>query len=460
MNRSCQRAIVIGGSMAGLLAARVLSDHVEQVTLIERDAFIDAPEARKGQPQARHLHGLLVRGFEVITHYFPALPQALADSGAIFADMAQSMRWYCYGGYRARFTFGMRGSIMSRPFLEWQIRRMVIALPNVTVRDGWSVERLLATDDHSRITGVEIARRDATEQREKLHADLVVDTGGRGSHAPQWLAALGYARPEERAVTCGVAYATRLYRRDPDAPGSRDWVFITPDAPREKRMGGAFPVEGDRWIVSLGGWHGDHAPVDEAGFNAFAQSLPAPDVYAIVSGCEPLSGIVLHKFPASLRRHYEKLQRFPEGYLVLGDAVCSFNPLYGQGMTAAALQAAELDTLLTDRGGRLEGIAKPYFRRVSRVIDIPWQTAVGEDFRFPETRGPKAPGTDLINAYVARVHRATHHDPVVGAAFLRVMNLIEPPSSLLHPRIFWRVLRHAARAQPVGDLPTTPRVTG
>jgi 2-polyprenyl-6-methoxyphenol hydroxylase-like FAD-dependent oxidoreductase len=164
-------------------------------------------------------------------------------------------------------------------------------------------------------------------------------------------------------------------------------------------------------------------------------------VYDIVSRSEPLSDIYVHKYPASVRRHYEKLERFPDGYLVLGDATCSFNPLYGQGMTSAALQMQELDRLLLKRQGRLKGIARPFFRRSAKLIDIPWQTAVAEDFRFSETRGRKAPGTDVINAYVARVHRATHHDAVVGKAFLQVLNMLAPPASLFAPRILWRVMR-------------------
>lgn len=442
-NSSGQQAIVIGASMAGLLTARVLSDHFHHVTIIERDLIPDAPKARKGQPQVRHLHGLLARGFEVMAHYFPELPQALGGGGGIVEDMAQNMRWYCYGGYRARFEFGKQSVLTSRPFLEWQIRRQVVARPNVTLLDGWSVTQLVSSDDRSRVTGVEIAQHRG-EQPRSLPADLIVDTAGRGSHSPQWLEMLGYTRPEESRVTCQAGYTTRLYRRDPNAPGSRDWVFITPEAPQETRGGGAFPIEGDRWVVSLGGWHGDHAPTDEAGFLAFAKSLPAPDIYDIVSRCEPLSEIYTYKFPASLRRHYEKLQHFPQSYLVLGDAVCSFNPLYGQGMTSAALQAAALDSLLTQRHGHLQGIAQPFFERVSKVIDIPWQIAVGEDFRFPETTGKKALGTDLINRYIGCVHRATHHDPVVGAAFLSVMNLIEPPRSLFHPRILWRVLKSSS----------------
>ncbi len=434
-------AIVIGSSIAGLLTARVLSKHFQSVTLVERDKVEDQPIARKGQPHTRHLHGLLVHGLQTLCEYFPDLLDGLRSSGNEELDMGLSMRWFCNGNYRTRFEFGWKSLSTSRPFLEWQIRRRVLSLPQIRLVDEHSVLKLLATGDSRRITGVELAKRESKDKAQALFADLIVDASGRGSLTPRWLQALGYAKPEESTVTCGAGYTTRLYERNAQDPNGKEWVFITPEAPNEYRAGGAFPIENNRWIVSLGGWHGNHAPADEAGFMAYAKSLPAPDVYDIIKRSLPASDIVVHKFPASQRRHYEKLRNFPEGYLVLGDAVCSFNPLYGQGMTAAILQAKELDRLLENRRGNLVGLYKPYFTSIARIIDIPWRTAVGEDFRFPETKGKKAPGTDLINAYVAKVHRATHHDPIVGNMFLRVMNLMAPPTSLFHPQILWRVFR-------------------
>jgi 2-polyprenyl-6-methoxyphenol hydroxylase-like FAD-dependent oxidoreductase len=434
-------ALVIGGSMAGLLATRVLIKHFDQVILVEKDPMHDWPESRKGQPQTRHLHGLLIQGMETLKQYFPDLLEDLKTSGNPVVDVGKNMRWFCHGNYRTRFLLGVESISVSRPFLEWKIRQRVAALPKVKIQDGYRVEKILFSDDNQRVIGVKVSNTNVSGQEEVLLADLVVDASGRGSQAPRWLTEAGYSSPEEREVTCGTGYATRIFKRNPQEPSSLDWIFITPDAPKERRLGAAFPIEHNQWIVSLGGWHGDHAPNDEAGFKAFARSLPAPDVYNIVSQCEPVSPIIVHKFPASVRRHYEKLNRFPDGYLVLGDAVCSFNPLYGQGMTSAILQAAQLDRTLSEQPKALYGIAKAYFRRIAKIIDIPWQTAVSEDFRFPETKGKKAPGTDWINAYVARINRATHYDPVVGATLLKTMNMTAPPTSLFRPGIIWRVLR-------------------
>lgn len=440
LSRPNKNAIVLGASMAGLLTARVLSEHFDHVTLLERDAVSSRPEARKGQPQTRHLHGLLASGLEIMTGYYPDLIQALADEGAMLNDFGASMNWYTYGGFRQRFTLGTRTAIMSRPLLEFLVRERTLARDNVTLLDECAVRGLHTNQDRTQVVGVEIDRR-GEGVSETLAAALVVDCTGRGSRTPQWLAELGYPEPTVSEVKVNVGYATQLFKRDPADPLGQEWTLVTPEAPRETRFGGMFPLEGDRWIVSMGGWAGDHAPTDAAGFLEYARSLPSPDIYNTMVASEPLSDVYPYKFTSSLRRHYEKLDRFPTGYLVLGDAICSFNPTYGQGMSSAAMQVAALDKLLSEQKDEHGQLASTFFKRAAKIIDIPWQLAVGEDFRFPETSGPKPAGTDLLNRYVAMVHRATLVDPVVCQAFAKVMNLMAPPPSLMAPGIMIRVIR-------------------
>lgn len=460
--RPRQPAIVLGASLAGLFTARVLSNYFDRVIVLERDPVGPAAAARKGQPQTRHLHGLLASGMEILTRYYPDLPETLSQHGAVLQDFAENMQWHTYGGYRQRFHMGLKSALVSRPLLEAIVREMTLARPGVTLIDECAVLGLETAPDRARVTGVRVERRGSAGPAEVLAADLVVDCTGRGSRTPQWLPALGYAAPAESEVTVNVGYATRVFRRDPADPRGREWILTTPAAPAQTRFGGMFPIEGDRWIVSMGGWSGDHAPMDEAGFLEYARSLPAPDIYNIISRAEPLSEIMPYKFAASLRRHYEHLTRFPEGFLVVGDAVCSFNPTYGQGMTSAAMQAAALDDLVRHRGPAAPNLAREFFKRVAQIVDIPWQLAVGEDFRFPDTVGPKPPGVDLINRYVAQVHRATLVDPDVCRAFVQVMNLLAPPASLMAPAMMWRVWRAnrrlaarrpAAAPQPAPGLP-------
>ena len=432
-----KHAVVIGGSLAGLLTARVLSDYFDQVTILERDPVNEFPEARKGQPQTIHIHGLLTKGFQLLEGYFPGIGESLVEGGALSGDFAEGIRWHQFGGYKVQGTSGLIGMMMSRPFLEWHVRQRVAALRNVTLRSACAASELITSADQKRVIAVRVIDRARGNQSEVIRAGLVVDASGRGSSALKWLDQLGYSIPDEEEVKIKVGYATRLYRRDPhDQYG----VMISAEPPTGTRGAYLFAIEGDRWIVTAGGYVGDYPPTDEAGFLEFLRSLPAPDIYNILSRAEPLSEIFPYKYPASLRRHYERLNRFPQGYLVLGDAFASFNPIYGQGMTSAALQAQALDEIL-ERRRSLHGLWRPFFRRAAKAVDTPWQLAVGEDFRYPETEGKKSIWTDWLNAYVLRVHMATHHDEEVYAQFLRVMNLLDPPASLLSPRILWRVWR-------------------
>lgn len=434
-----RHAVVIGASMSGLLAARVLSDHFERVTLLERDEVVDDPLPRKGQPHARHLHALLAQGLRLFDGYFPALRADLTAHGVVFGDMGQDIRWFAFGGYRKPFPSGMIGALMSRPFLEQRVRRLVQAIPNVTIRSGANVDSPVTTPDKARVTGLRLKNPDGTPG-ETLEADLVVDTSGRGSATPRWLEELGYAKPDESVVTVNMGYATRVFRRKPGELEGAKLLMVASSPPGPERACNVFPVEGERWMVTETGWGGDYPPNDEAGFLEFARSLPAPDAYDMIRRLEPISDIIQHRLPSNLRRHYERLGRFPERYLVLGDAVSSFNPVYAQGMTSAAMQVAALDAGLRERPG-LDGLWRRVFPGIAKAVDRPWRLAAGEDFRMRATTGPKPPGTDLINPYVARVHRATHRDPVVYGVFLEVMNLVRPATSLMSPGIVWRVLR-------------------
>jgi len=431
-------AIVIGGSLTGLLTARVLSDHFEKVTILERDPVHDRPESRKGQAQTRHLHGLLAQGLIIIKEYFPGIDKELEAGGAFTGDMGEFMHWFQYGDHRVNFKSGLVSMSMSRPFLEFHVRRRTLKLPNVTLIDSCAVDELVTSADKARVTGVRVSKRSGEKNAEVLEADLVVDASGRGSSTPKWLESLGYARPQETEVKARIGYATCEFRRVEKDPEKIRIEMISPAAPSEKHGTFLFPIEDDRWIMTSGGYVGDHPPTDKAGLLEFVRSLPTPDVYNIISNTEALTEIVGYKYAASLRRHYEKLTRFPEGYLVIGDALASFNPIYGQGMTSAAMQTYALKEAL-QHNASLQGLWKTHFKRAAKVVDIPWQLAVGEDFRYPETEGVKPPFTDMINAYVERVHKATQRDPVVYRQFLKVMNLMASPTSLMSPGIMWRV---------------------
>lgn len=445
-------AVVIGGSIAGLLAARVLADNFERVTIVERDPLPEGVENRKGVPQGRHAHVLLPRGQIVVGRLFPGLADELISGGAITCDIPAESRFYQPGGYRVRFATGKKGLLMSRPFLEKGVRRRVRALENVAFLPECDVTGLI-TDDNDRVTGITLRRRVKGAAIEKIAADLVVDAGGRGSRAPAWLEEMGYGRPPEEKIEIGIGYTTRVYRRRPDdLPGAK-FALVQPAPPHGRCFGVMGPMEGERWMVTLGGWLGERAPTDEEGFLEFARDLPAPDIYEVIKDAEPLGEAVKYSFPANLRRRYERLARVPKGYLVTGDALCSFNPVYGQGMTVSALEAETLEECLS-KG--LDGLPRRFYRRVSKVIDTPWQLAAGADFAHPDVVGNKARGTGLINWYFGYVQRAATRDERVCRALVDVTGLLVPPATLFHPRIAWRVFRHALVQSKESAAPQKP----
>ncbi|MCE7986626.1 MAG: FAD-binding monooxygenase [Caldilinea sp. CFX5] len=437
---SANHAVVIGGSIAGLLAARVLSEHFAQVTIVERDQLPEGAEPRKGTPQSRHGHGLLAAGCQIMERLLPGFGDELVANGALPCDVIGDARWYQRGGYKAKFKSGLQGILVSRPLIEMVIRRRVLALPNVRLQEA-GVQELVASADHSRVTGVRLA--DGTS----VLADFVVDASGRGSRAPVWLEALGYAKPVEERINIGVGYATQIFRRRPADLNGDLAAFITPTAPEQTRVGFMVPMEGDRWIISVGGWLGDHPPTDAAGWIEFARTLSAPDIYEVVKNAEPLSDIVVHKIPANIRRRYEQLRRSPAGFVVMGDALCAFNPVYGQGMTVAALEVQALEELLqTD--ANLNNLHRRFFARVAKIVDVPWSMATGEDFRYPTIAGKRPAGTALLHRFLDRVHFVARYDAVVCRTFFDVANMLKPPTALFAPKMLWRVLTGGQKGQP------------
>jgi 2-polyprenyl-6-methoxyphenol hydroxylase-like FAD-dependent oxidoreductase len=448
-------AVVLGASMAGLTAARVLADAYERVTVLDRDTLPAAGEHRRGVPQSRHAHGLLAGGRAALEELFGGLTDELAAAGAPVGDLQASVRWYNDGLLLRQAPSGLTALMASRPLLESRVRDRLRALGNVRVVDGCAVTGLAATPDGRGVGGVRVIGRGGGGEG-LIRADLVVDATGRGSRGPAWLEELGYRRPVEEQVYVGITYTTRVYRRRPEHIGDDIGAVVGP-TPELRRGGAILAMEGDRWIVTLLGYLGEQAPADAEGFAAFAATLAAPDIFEVVRDAEPLEDARVTRYPASVRRRYGRLDRFPDGFLVVGDADCGFNPIYGQGMTVAAREALALRDCLrqgpTDLGLRFR-------MRTDAIVDIPWEIAVGSDLRFPEVEGPRTAKVRLVNAYLARLHVAAATDPQVGRAFLRVVNLIDPPERLLRPATALRVLRGQRRPRPARPAPDMPALEG
>ncbi|GAA0379167.1 FAD-binding monooxygenase [Acrocarpospora corrugata] len=435
------RAVVLGGGMAGLVAAKVLSEQFEEVLLVDRDQLAGVADPRRGVPQGAHAHGLLAKGQEVLEGMFPGLTRELADAGIPTGDMGVNLRWYFNGHRLQPKATGLKVISATRPELEGAVRARVQALPNVRFLENHVILSLTVTQDRSRITGVKVAPEGEGAEVE-LTADLVVDATGRGSRTPAWLAELGYPRPEEDRVKIGLSYTTCHYRLRENVLGEDMAILCvaTPDHPR----GAFFSRLNDRYLLSLTGMLGDQAPTDPEGHLAFVKSLPVPDIHEAVHDAEVLDERVAFRYPASVWKHFERLTRFPLGLLVVGDGVCSFNPVYGQGMTVAALEGLTLREHL--KGGGLPD-AKAFFTDVAKVIEAPWGVAAGGDLSFPGVEGERSEEVLMGNAYMDRLRAAAEHDGIVTAAFMRVAGLIDPVESLMRPAMALRVSRHQPETQ-------------
>jgi 2-polyprenyl-6-methoxyphenol hydroxylase-like FAD-dependent oxidoreductase len=440
-------AVVIGASMAGLSAAAVLASRFASVVIIERDDLADQPAERKGVPQGRHAHGLLPAGLARLEGWFPGLTGELEAAGALVVDVGRDVVWH-QGGTRARFDSGVTGVLSSRAFLEFHVRRGAVALPNVSLRTGTGVTELLTDDEGTQVTGVVLA--DGTS----MAADLVVDASGRAGRSLHWLEELGYEAPPVTEIAVDVAYATRIVRPDPSHAAADYRFAIALAGPPTGRWGVAAALEGDdRWIVTLTGLHGERPPTDDAGFLAFARSLPSPEVADLVASATPLGPIVTHRLHSNQRRHVEKLRRVPGGLVLLGDAVCSFNPTYGQGMTTATLQAEALGRAL-DAVPTLDArFVKASYRRQARAIHPAWQITTGADFALPATSGRKPAGTNLLNRYMPHVFRAAQVDEKVCLRMIEVTSLLRPPPALLTPAMLLAVFRAGRRAPDPSAAP-------
>jgi 2-polyprenyl-6-methoxyphenol hydroxylase-like FAD-dependent oxidoreductase len=436
--------------MAGLLAARVLADQGATVTMIDRDVLPDGPEPRKGVPQGRHAHGLLASGERVLSDLFLGLLEELIAGGAQPVT-TESGRWWQCGGYRTDAPAAPDAVFLSRPFLEDRVRRRVATMPGVTTIRG-TARGLL--HEGGRVTGIDAEIDGETRQ---LDAALVVDTSGRASQSARWLEALGYPTIPVSQVHIDMGYATRLLHRTPGRLPDGTWIVTITNPTESKRFGVAFPIEGDRWIVTLGGCHGDHAPTDDTAFVAWSETLPTGDLAEILHHEAPAGPIVTHRFPSSQWRHYEKVKRHPAGLVAMGDSICSFNPVYGQGMSSAAQQAAALRTCLTDCGWDSPALPSRFYRAAAKVIANPWAVAVGADFNYPETTGPRPPLVDAINGYVKKAVIAAQYDGDVATALWLVQNLLAPPPSLMKPSLFLKVRRASRRGPRGGARPIAVR---
>lgn len=443
-------AVVIGSSMAGLLSARVLADYFAQVIVVERDSLPKQPETRKGVPQANHVHVLLAQGYRILNQLFPGIDAELSEAGAPEVNWGKEYALFGYWGWNPRITSDLMTHTSSRAFLEWLVRCRLSNFKSVKFKEKTQVRELLTNNQNSQVKGVKLYRSDEHNE-EQLAADLVVDASGRNSQLPNWLKSMGYQPPAKTEINSFLGYSTCWFECPQDL--ELDWkaLAIFYKAPHNKHGGVILPVEGNRWAVTLAGIARDYPPDDNEGFLECARNLRDSAIYDAIKGAKPISKVYSYRRTENSWQHYEKLESLPEGLAIVGDAVCAFNPIYGQGMTTAALGALSLQKCLHKQFHnsqfKVKGLTQNYQKQLAKVLKNPWLMATSDDFRWETTEGGKPDKmTRFMHKYMDEVMLLSVHNPDVYKVFSEVIHMVKPPTALFNPSIIFGVLKQIIQA--------------
>ncbi|MEG4489441.1 2-polyprenyl-6-methoxyphenol hydroxylase-like oxidoreductase [Microcoleus sp. D2_18a_B4] len=429
--------------------------------IVERDFFPEKPAPRPGIPQSRHLHILLNGGRIILEEFFPGLENELVAAGAPSLD-PRSIAWFSPAGWAPQSSPDLNDLIIfSRDLLDWQIRRRLSENTNVHFLEGGTVVGLLADASRAEVAGVSVRFRDRHNpgniHAENLYADLVVDASGKVSKTPKWLKSLGYEPPQETVINAFVGYASRIYKCSGKLSDTAP-VFVSLGPPFRTRGGAIFPIEGNRWLVSLNGGDRDYPPADEAGFLEFARTLPTPTIYHAIKDAEAITPIYSYRGTENRLRHYERLRRYPENLIIIGHAVCAFNPIYGHGITVAALDAQMLDECLQKQRqryleGNLKGFSRQFQQKLAKLHTIPWTFAISQDSRYRGSEGAKLNlATRLTIDYMDLVLKVLVGDAKVCQAFVEVVHMIESPAVLFSPSIAVKAIGQLVTVRQKAEL--------
>jgi len=430
----------VGASVAGLLAAAAAAGRGNSVTVLERDVLPGDPRPRAGVPQGEQPHVFLFRGLLALEELRPGSRQELLDADAV-PFYTGELPWLAEHGWLPVDQRAFEVLSLTRPLFEYVIRRRVQGLPAVQISAGSKVVSLRRGDRQW-----EVGLADGST----VLADLVVDASGRSSRLPVWLAEAGVRKALVSQVDSGVGYATRMYA---GAPSGFDAVGVIIKQTPATLVGGiALPVEGGRWLVTGVGCGEHRPPRDAAGFESFLQQLPDPALAELAHHTEPVSDVAVHRQTGNRRHHYEQVPDWPEGLLVVGDALCAFNPIYGQGITVAAREALLLRQALA--GGLGPGYTRQLLRKFAAVVSLPWAMSTSEDLRYPTSTGHQSLPQALLGRWTQQLSRlAAHGDRRAHAVLARVYHLMGSPALLFHPALVAAVFR----ARLTGYGPAAPR---
>jgi 2-polyprenyl-6-methoxyphenol hydroxylase-like FAD-dependent oxidoreductase len=438
-------AVVIGGSLAGLCAARVLAGAFDRVTVVERDTLPHGPLERGGAPQARHVHAMLIRGQRELDALFPGFSADVLAGGGLSLDLGCTLAQLRREGWIEPYATNMPVLCASRALYESVVREKVRAQDRVSIVDRTEASGLVSAG--GRVAGVSLRPRDGGPTRE-LPADFVVDAAGRSSKAPAWLEALGFTAPDETVVDSRAGYATRWYAFDEGSWRSEWWwrgAWVDPRPGEPLRAAVLMPVEGNRFIVTIVGFPGTYPPGDPEAFEAELWKQRSPIVAEAVKLARPLGDVYAHRAMSNCYRHFERARDLPAGFVVIGDALCAFNPVYGQGMTSAVLAAQTLGHCLRSADASSRELPRLAYRELAKMMRGIWNMATGADWGVPFTTGDRPRSAAFAGRYMEALNELVKHDFAARKLFLEVMHLVRPPEALFAPWIVARVARGALR---------------
>ena len=440
--------------MAGMPAARVLADHFDQVVVLENDTLPSEALLRTGTPQAKHAHVLIAGGQQALSALFPGFEQSLAAAGAVQVRVSTDSYWERPGfAPFPQRDLGIAVYSMTRPLLESVVRKHFAAIPNIKTHQRCRAQQLITTEDGARVTGVSCTHSDGTI--EEIPSGLVIDASSNGQLTLNLLAALDLPAPEESAVGIEMGYATTFFEIPQDAPSNWKLAYTLADPPANRRGALLIPVEGNCWMVSLAGSHDSKPPDDDAGFLEYARQIRTRTIYSAIKGATRRGPISRYVLKASRWRHFENLEKLPDGLIPFGDTICRFNPIYGQGMTVAAKEACLLLDLLKTAAGNGNGIGSvpaEFLAKSQPIIDAPWATAVVPDFLDPLTKGDRPADLDDALRFTQAVIKLAYKDPAMHKLMVEVQYLLKPRSVLREPEVFERIKAKMAQTQEMSEL--------
>lgn len=447
--KNFQKAVIIGGSITGLLTAYALADNFDEVIIIEKDLLPTTPTPHKSVPQGHHVHVIYGSALELIESWFPGIVAEMVTAGANVIDFSKDLPRFFQGKWTLRYNSGVKSLLSLRPHVEWHLRcRLLAAYPNVSIREHCTVEGFQTNDNSACITGVKY--KDANGQTATINADITVDASGRGSQTPAWLAAIGYSKPKEAAIEINLGYTTRMYQCPSYFQENWKGLVLYPECPYSWRSGMILSVQNNQWIVSLAGYFGDHAPSDDTGFLEFARSLPQPHIYNWLKNEIPLSASKVFKVQQIRRRYYEAQTRFPNGLIVIGDALCLFNPVFGQGITIASICVAELRSSLAmhlKKSPRdLKGFSYAFQRKLAKHLYLPWHFANIIHFGYPQTKGSRPLLSSMLFRPCIKAMEGCSENRRIHQTFLKVLQMYAGFRALLTPSFLIAVMQYIIKS--------------